>query len=108
MFTLEADRLNAIRFYLQPSQDLSPIYEEIHGGSRSSISGTSVSSGGSRSVISTGSSATGNDAGPAVSVTGIERGKFYYALYEFAAAEASMMPLFRGQVKSPVMKWIFF
>ena len=85
-----------IRF--QPSQDLSPIYEEIHGGSRSSISGTSVSSGGSRSVISTGSSLTGNDPGPAISASGIERGKFYYALYEFAASEQSMLHLFRGQV----------
>ncbi len=37
--------------FFQPSQDLSPIYEEIHGGSRSSISSTSCSSGGSRSVI---------------------------------------------------------
>ena len=84
----------------QPSQDLSPIYEEINGVSRSSISGTSVSSG-SRSVISTGSSGnqtTGNDPGLLVSASGIERGKFYYALYQFNATEPTMMSLYRGKV----------
>lgn len=90
-----------IRFLFQPSQDLSPIYEEIHGGSRSSISGNSVSSG-SRSVISTGSSGNhviGSDNGILVSGSGIERGKFYYALYQFTASESTMLSMFRGQVR---------
>jgi hypothetical protein len=56
---------------------------------------------------SSGSSGThqavaGNEGqGLQISASGIERGKFYYALYEFAASEPTMLHLFRGQVN----KW---
>ena len=60
------------------SQDLSPIYEEIPGGSRSSVSS---GSGSGRSLHS-------------------PRGKFYYAVYEFVPAlgEVNMLRVTRGQV----------
>ena len=51
---------------LQPSQDLSPIYEEIHGGSRSSVSSGSGGSGiglrKSQNKIGAAASATANHA----------------------------------------------
>jgi len=59
------------------SQDLSPIYEEIPGGSRSSVSS---SSGSGRSLAS-------------------PRGKFYYAMYDFSpeAGEVTLLRVVRGQ-----------
>ena len=86
--------------FLQPSQDLSPIYEEIHGGSRSSVSSGSGSSGGvghrtigfsrlqqhSRHQVETDNN---NQMKP----------KFYYSLYEFQATDqAVMLSLTKGQV----------
>jgi hypothetical protein len=85
--------------FLQPSQDLSPIYEEIHGGSRSSVSSGSGSSGGvgHRSVglnrlqhhVRHEASDNNNPI----------KAKFYYSLYEFQATDqAVMLTLTKGQV----------
>lgn len=59
------------------SQDLSPIYEEIPGGSRSSVSS---SSGSGRSLSS-------------------PRGKFYYAMYDFEPEidEITLIKVIKGQ-----------
>jgi len=59
------------------SQDLSPVYEEIPGGSRSSISS---SSGSGRSLSS-------------------PRGKFYYAMYDFEPEkdEITLIKVIKGQ-----------
>jgi len=59
------------------SQDLSPVYEEIPGGSRSSVSS---SSGSGRSLTS-------------------PRGKFYYAMYDFTpeGEEVTLIRVTRGQ-----------
>jgi len=59
------------------SQDLSPIYEEIPGGSRSSVSS---SSGSGRSLSS-------------------PRGKFYYAMYDFEPEkdEITLIKVNKGQ-----------
>ena len=65
----------------QASQDLSPIYEEIHGGSRSTVSTTS--SGSSSGVSATAAAACG---------------KFHYSLFDFAASETTMLSVARGQV----------
>ena len=80
---------------------MSPIYEEIHGGSRSSVSSGSGSSGvgGHRPsgfgrlqqqhIHQQGSTVASNST-----VT-----KFYYSLYEFQATDqAVMLSLARGQV----------
>jgi hypothetical protein len=64
---------------------LSPIYEEIHGGSRSSVSsGSGVSA---RSASSSSSSSAASD-----------RGKFFYSLYDFDATDGTMLSVKRGQV----------
>ena len=84
---------------LQPSQDLSPIYEEIHGGSRSSVSSGSGSSGGvghrsvgfNRLQHHVRHEATENN--------NTTKAKFYYSLYEFQATDqAVMLSLTKGQV----------
>merc|ERR1719479_627241 len=72
----------------EPSQDLSPIYEEIHGGSRSSVSSGSGSSGGvgHRAIgfsrlqhhNNRHENSTENNSHPI-------KPKFYYSLYEFQA-----------------------
>ena len=67
----------------QASQDLSPIYEEIHGGSRSTVSTTSS---GSSSGVSRATAAAA------------ACGKFHYSLFEFAATETTMLSVARGQV----------
>ena len=69
---------------LQASQDLSPIYEEIHGGSRSTVSTTSS---GSSSGVSR-----------ATAAAAAACGKFHYSLFEFAATETTMLSVARGQV----------
>lgn len=46
-----------------------------------------------RSVISSEGVSNAEDSNGA-----IQRGKFYYALYDFSATETTMLPLFRGQV----------
>ena len=72
-------------FFHQVSQDLSPIYEEIHGCSRSS-----VSSGSSSNRSTSNSSTTSSSSG--------DRGKFFYSLYDFEATDATMLSAKRGQV----------
>ena len=74
--------------YFQISQDLSPIYEEIHGGSRSSVSSGSCASSGGRSASTSNSSNSSSS----------DRGKFYYSLYDFEATDATMLSAKRGQV----------
>ena len=87
---------------IQPSQDLSPIYEEIHGGSRSSVSSGSGSSGGvgHRAIgfsrlqhhSNRHENSTENNSHPI-------KPKFYYSLYEFQATDqAVMLSLSKGQV----------
>eukprot|EP00095_Tigriopus_kingsejongensis_P009498 maker-scaffold1595_size34508-snap-gene-0.8 protein:Tk09498 transcript:maker-scaffold1595_size34508-snap-gene-0.8-mRNA-1 annotation:"dynamin-binding protein" len=63
----------------EPSQDLSPIYEEIHGGSRSTASTSSGSSSGA---------VHGNQA----------KGKFHYSMFDFKATDSTMLTVKRGQV----------
>ena len=63
-------------------QDLSPIYEEIHGGSRS--------------TASTSSSSSSNTNANASAL--LNHGKFHYSLYDFTATDSTMLNLGRGQV----------
>ena len=72
----------------QFSQDLSPIYEEIHGGSRSSVS--SASSGARSNTGSTSNSSTTSSSS--------DKGKFFYSLYDFEATDETMLSTKRGQV----------
>ena len=82
----------------QPSQDLSPIYEEIHGGSRSSVSSGSGSGGSGvggtaarRSAQHRAESAAHHEEKQAL--------KFYYSMYDFEATDkAVMLTLKTGQV----------
>ena len=91
-----------ISYDFQPSQDLSPIYEEIHGGSRSSVSSGSGSSGGvahrqgglnrMQPQHHVRHEVTDNN-------NTSHESKFYYSLYEFQATDhAVMLSLTKGQV----------
>ena len=71
---------------MQALTDLSPIYEEIHGGSRSTVSSATASSGSSSGVASRATAAVA------------ACGKFHYSLFEFAATENTMLSVTRGQV----------
>ena len=89
--------------FLQPSQDLSPIYEEIHGGSRSSVSSGSGSSGGvgHRAIgFSRLQQHSRHQAHqPEPENNNQMKAKFYYSLYEFQATDqAVMLSLSKGQV----------
>ena len=92
----------------QISQDLSPIYEEIHGGSRSSVSsrGSCASSGG-RSASSRSASTSNSSHSSSAS----DLGKFFYSLYDFEATDATMLTAKRGQVvrvvHSTVGEWCY-
>ena len=74
---------------LQFSQDLSPIYEEIHGCSRSSVS--SASSGGARSNA-------GSTSNSSTTSSSSDKVKFFYSLYDFEATDETMLSTKRGQV----------
>ena len=83
-----------------PSQDLSPIYEEIHGGSRSTVSSSSCATSHSSS-----SGANANASAAASVVSGAisaevhaAKGKFHYSLYGFVASDSTMLSVKRGQV----------
>ena len=76
--------------FSQPSQDLSPIYEEIHGGSRSTVSSGSGGSAGSGGTGSSNSSGVGHAPHA--------RGKFFYSEYAFTATDSTMLSITRGQV----------
>eukprot|EP00094_Tigriopus_californicus_P005635 TCALIF_05432-PA protein Name:"Similar to DNMBP Dynamin-binding protein (Homo sapiens)" AED:0.05 eAED:0.05 QI:0/0.53/0.43/1/0.8/0.87/16/1294/2068 len=75
------DDLTASEVASQQSQDLSPIYEEIHGGSRSTVStsSSSTSSGGAQGARGA-------------------QGKFHFSLYAFTATDSTMLSVKRGQV----------
>ena len=94
----------------QISQDLSPIYEEIHGGSRASVSsrGSCASSGG-RSASSR--SASTSNSSHSNSSANSDLGKFFYSLYDFEATDATMLTAKRGQVvrvvHSTVGEWCY-
>ncbi len=83
-------------FLMQPSQDLSPIYEEIHGGSRSTVSSSSYAT--SNSSSSSGGGGSGSAAAAAGGLGKGVRGKFHYSLYAFTATDSTMLSVKRGQV----------
>jgi len=87
---IAASELAASEVPSEFSQDLSPIYEEIHGCSRSSVSSGSSSN---RSNVSTnGNSSTNSSSGSS------EQGRFFYSLYDFEATDTTMISTQRGQV----------
>merc|ERR1711894_255020 len=84
----------------EQSQDLSPIYEEIHGGSRSSVSSGSGSSGGvGHRPVGFSRSHHHTNRHETIESTIQAKPKFYYSLYEFQATDqAVMLSLAKGQV----------
>ena len=68
---------------------MSPIYEEIHGCSRSSVS--SASSAGARSNA-------GSTSNSSTTSSSSDKGKFFYSLYDFEALDETMLSTKRGQV----------
>lgn len=65
----------------EPSQDLSPIYEEIKGGSRSTVS-----------------SSSGASSNSSYAQSKCPRGKFFYSLFDFDATDETMLSVKGGQV----------
>ena len=79
---------------------MSPIYEEIHGGSRSSVSSGSGSSGGvGHRTIGFSRLQQHSRHQPDTDNNNQMKAKFYYSLYEFQATDqAVMLSLTKGQV----------
>ena len=90
--------ISCIFLNFQPSQDLSPIYEEIHGGSRSTVSTTS--SGSSSGAHHGALNATARAALASLKAARLAEveGKFHYSEYAFTAIDSTMLSVSRGQV----------
>ena len=88
-----------MKFPFQPSQDLSPIYEEIHGGSRSSVSSGSGSGHHAQRKSSKQAGVPKQDSTAATPSEHPPATAFSYSKYDFEATDkAVMLAMKKGQV----------